>query len=107
MQKITGLFVVTGICILGLLASGQPACAQPLQYHGGPVLETFEIYPLYYGTWSAGDMNSQQDFLVNLAAYMSGKDAPAGSQPMMKQYGVNQATVAAAATASPTRLPSR
>ena len=105
MQKITGLFVTIGICILTLLTSGQTAAAQPLQYHGGPVLETFEIYPLYYGAWSEGDINSQQEFLVNLAAYISGKDAPAGSQPMMKQYGVNQATVATRATASPHAAP--
>jgi hypothetical protein len=25
----------------------------PLQYHGGPVLSAFAIYPLYYGNWDA------------------------------------------------------
>jgi hypothetical protein len=97
--------VVTGICVLGLLTGVPFACAQPLQYHGGPVLETFEIYPLYYGNWSETDLNAQQEYLVNLAAYISGKDAPASSQPMIRQYGVNQATVAAAATASPDATP--
>jgi hypothetical protein len=101
MQKIIGLSVVIGICILSLLAGGQPAYAQPLQYHGGPVLETFRIYPLYYGDWSETEIKAQQEYLVNLAGYLSGKNAPASSQPMMKQYGVNQATVAPAATASP------
>lgn len=102
MLRIAGLPLGIGICVLSLLTGGQAAFAQPLQYHGGPVLETFEIYPLYYGAWSETEINTQQEFLVNLAAYISGKDAPASSQPMIKQYGVNQATVAPAATASPT-----
>ena len=77
----------------------------PLQYHGGPFLQTFEIYPLYYGNWGASEITTQQAYVVNLAAYMSGEGAPAGEQPMMKQYGVNQVTVAAAATANPHATP--
>jgi hypothetical protein len=49
--------------------------------HGGLILQTFEIYPLYYGDWTPA---------------VSGQNAPAGEQPMLKQYGVNQVAPPAA-----------
>ena len=80
---------------LWLLGGVIPALAHnPLQYHGGPVLSTFTIYPLYYGNWQAADITAQESYLSNLAAYLSGQNTPAGLQPMMKQYGVNQVSVA-------------
>lgn len=100
MRKVARLSVVFLIGILALLAGGRAVC-QPLQYHGGPFLETFEIYPLYYGIWAESEIDTHHAFLVNLAAYMSGKNAPAFQQPMMQQYGVDKVTVAAAKTASP------
>lgn len=71
----------------------------PLQYHGGPVLSNFTIYPLYLGKWSQAEIDTQQGFLENLAAYISGENTPSGQQPMTWQYGVYAATVAPAATA--------
>jgi len=94
--------------VIGILAGARPACAQPyyaLEYWGGPVLETFTIYPLYYGAWSTADIDTQQAYLRSLSAYISGKDAPAGQQPLIRQYGVDAATVAAAKTANPTATP--
>lgn len=93
------------IGILTLLAPRLGWATTPLQYHGGPFLQAFEIYPLYYGNWAESDITTQQTYIVNLAAYMSGENIPASEQPMMKQYGVNQVTVAAAATASPAAKP--
>jgi hypothetical protein len=114
MRKVARTSVVFLVGILSVLAGGRPICAAvcpgpsgstiacgPLQYHGGPFLETFTIHPLYYGQWTKSQIDTQQAYLVNLAAYMSGKNAPAFQQPMMKQYGVDQVTVAAAATANP------
>jgi hypothetical protein len=49
----TRLPAVLAIALVIMLASGLPAWAQagaPLQYSGGPVLRTFTIYPLYYGS---------------------------------------------------------
>jgi hypothetical protein len=112
MRKLIRVPLALLIGILSVLAGGRPSWAAvcpgsdgtiecgPLQYHGGPFLETFEIYPLYYGTWKESDIDTQQAYVVNLAAYMSGKNAPAFEQPMMKQYGVDHVTVAAAKTAS-------
>ena len=100
MRKVARLAVVILIGILGVLAGGR-AAGSPLQYHGGPFPEKFEIYPLYYGIWAESEIDTQQAFLNNLAAYMSGKNAPAFQQPMMKQYGVDKVTVAAVETASP------
>jgi hypothetical protein len=80
-----------------IFTSGLPGWAQshaPLQYRGGPVLETFRIYPLYYGNWTQSDINAKQSFLQGLAGYISGQNAPPFQQPMMKEYGVNQATLA-------------
>src|SRR5260370_25903491 len=51
------------------------------------------------------EIDKWQTYVVNVAAYMSGTNAPASQQPMMKQYGVNLVTVAAAATASPDAKP--
>ena len=82
-------------------ASGQA----PLQYHGGPVLSSFTIYPLYYGSWDSADITAEQNYLNELAAYMSGQNAPAGQQPMMKQYGVNQVTVGPYATSGLLKVP--
>ncbi len=105
MRKIASLSAAFLVGILGMLAPRLGWAATPLQYHGGPILQTFEIYPLYYGNWSESDLTAQQTYLVNLAAYLSGEGAPSGEQSMMKQYGVNQVTVAAAATASPNAKP--
>jgi Bacterial tandem repeat domain 1 len=104
MRKFASLSAAFLIGILSMLAP-RPVWATALEYHGGPFLQTFEIYPLYYGNWSESEITTQQNYVVNLAAYLSGENAPAGEQPMMKQYGVNQVTVAAAATASPKATP--
>jgi hypothetical protein len=105
MRKVASFSVALLIGILGVLVPRAVSSTTPLQYHGGPFLQTFEIYPLYYGDWSATDITNQQTYVVNLAAYLSGEGAPSGEQPMMKQYGVNQVTVAAVATASPSAKP--
>jgi hypothetical protein len=105
MRKVASLSVALLIGIVCVLNPRLGWATTPLQYHGGPFLQNFEIYPLYYGNWGASEITTQQTYVVNLAAYMSGAKAPAGEQPMMKQYGVNQVTVAAAATASPTAKP--
>jgi hypothetical protein len=98
---------ISAVIVLGAMATifgGAAAYAQshaPLQYYGGPVLKNFQIFPLYYGNWSnKSDIDAQQAYLQGLAAYISGENAPSGQQPMMKQYGVNSATVAAAKTSS-------
>jgi len=94
--------------LTALLAAALPARAQPyyaLQYWGGPVLEQFTIYPLYYGNWSQADIDAQQAYLKSLAAYISGDKAPAGQQPVIRQYGVMEASVASAVTASPAATP--
>jgi hypothetical protein len=98
-------------CCLSLLTFGLPIWAQshaPLQYHGGPVLQSFRIYPLYYGNWSQADINAKQNFLNGLCAYLSGQNAPAFEQPMTRQYGVEQVTVAGAVTTTtPSYSPGR
>jgi hypothetical protein len=102
MRNVPRASVALFVGIVSLVAA-RPACAKdvPLQYHGGPVLETFTIYPLYYGGWTDSEVDTWQDYLENLAAYMSGTNAPAFEQPMMRQYGVNHVKVAAAVRASP------
>lgn len=96
--------LLLGACVMG----AWPACAQKyyaLEYWGGPVLETFTIYPLYYGAWSEAEIDAQQIYLTRLTAYISGQDAPAGQQPMIRQYGVNSAKLVAGQTASPSATP--
>src|SRR5260370_23921110 len=103
----TGLpaFVLAG---LTMLCSSVPirAATQPLQYHGGPVLETFTIYPLYYGSWQTTDIINHQQYLMALAAYMSGQNAPFGQEPTTRQYGVTTVKIASYATSNaPTYSP--
>lgn len=99
-------WLAVSIGILWICAGSEPLYANnPLQYHGGPVLRTFKIHPLYYGTWSSADITAQQNYLTGLTAYLSGNGEPAGQQPMMWQYGVNEASVAPAVTASPSAKP--
>jgi hypothetical protein len=104
MRKLTGfsllgvLLMVVGIspvraqvCPSGNGFALSP-CAQ-MQFHGGPILQNFTIYPLYFGEWAQSDIDTQQAFLSNLAAYISGENAPRGQQPTVWQYGPRKATV--------------
>jgi hypothetical protein len=91
---------------VALFGSAQArATPPPLEYSGGPILRSFTIYPLYYGNWTSSEIAAQQSFLQGLAGYISGQGAPAGQQPMTKQYGVHNATVALAFTWKPTAQP--
>ena len=106
MLQVKTLSIGMGFLILVLCGWLTPANAQnPLQYHGGPVLSSFTIYPLYYGNWQAADITAEQSYLNDLASYISGVNAPAGQQPMLKQYGVNQVSVAAYATSGILKVP--
>jgi hypothetical protein len=103
-MKIANFKALSGwaLTILTLtLSSGATVKAQtaiPLKFHGGRILTSFTIYPLYYGNWP--DTSAQQNYLQALARHMSGMDAPPGQKPMIWQYGVNQVSVAAAVTSS-------
>jgi hypothetical protein len=104
MRKPPGLSTALAIVVLSLLSGGRSAWAQehaPLEDKGGPVLATFKIYPLYWGQWTPAQIKAHQDYLKDLAAYISGVGAPKGEEPMLTQYGVNKASVAAAVTANP------
>ena len=111
MSKSTVLTVRIVIGVLSIMACVVPALAVPMcpagpgeseipcvpiQYHGGPFLQGFTIHPVYMGKWSKADIDKQQTFLTHLTEYISGKNAPAGQQPVLKQYGVGSASVAAA-----------
>jgi hypothetical protein len=88
----------TILCALGAAGAAGAQPNTPLGYHGGPVLKTFTIYPLYYGSWSAADVTAHQSYLTGLAAYLSGQDAPANTYQMLYQYGVTKATVGSSKT---------
>jgi hypothetical protein len=96
---------VAGFVVGGAEAQAKPPTV-PLQYSGGPVLRSFTIYSVYYGNWTSSAIIAQQTYLGGLANYISGVGAPAGQQPMMKQYGVHAATVGSGVnvTATPTKL---
>jgi hypothetical protein len=61
MRKAARLSLAFLIGTLGVLAGGR-AVGSPLQYHGGPFLEKFEIYSLYYGIWTKSEIDTQQAF---------------------------------------------
>ena len=58
MRKIASLSAAFLIGILSVLAPRLGWATTPLQYHGGPFLQTFEIYPLYYGNWAESDITT-------------------------------------------------
>jgi hypothetical protein len=76
MRKSSGLSVALAIGVLILLSSGRGAWAQPhppLQYHGGPVLQNFEIYPLYYGKWSEAQSEITRGWHLSVSLVLGGK----------------------------------
>ena len=91
-MKIFPALAAVGIaaCVFAL----PKAAAADLAFHGGPVLKSFTIVPYYYGPWKAADIDQHQKYIVGLAQYMSGANAPASSQPTLVQYGVTSAGVA-------------
>jgi hypothetical protein len=104
MRKTPALSTALAIVVLTLLSCGPSAWAQkhpPLEYKGGPVLAKFKIYPLYWGQWTPAAITAQQAYLNGLAGYLSGVGAPKGEVPMLRQYGVNEASVAGYKTANP------
>jgi hypothetical protein len=88
-----------------IMLLGRVATADVISNHGGPVLgasgKPFTIYPYYYGSgWGSATSPAvveEQLFLTNLAAYISGKNVPAGVNTFLHQYGV----VAGASVAAP------
>jgi len=70
-------------------------------YHGGPVLASVVIHPLYYGGWDSAGIEPHWTYLSSLAAYLSGGGAPSGMQPTLRQYGVHSVGVAPAVTRAP------
>jgi hypothetical protein len=92
--------------LLGGIAASAPL---PLLNYGGPVLNTVQIVPVFWGDWTDTEVTNQHNYLVNLADYISGKNAPGLERPVIAQYGVTGATVAAAIQAnqpsSPTYVP--
>ena len=104
MRKTLGSSAALAIVVLSLLCGGPSAWAQkhpPLEYKGGPVLKKFKIYSLYWGQWTPAEIKAQQAYLKGLAGYISGDGAPKGEEPMLRQYGVNEASVSGYATAAP------
>jgi hypothetical protein len=79
MRKTASLSAAFLIGILCVLTPRPVRATTALQYHGGPFLQTFEIYPLYYGNWAESDITMQQAYVVNLAAYLSGGVHPPAS----------------------------
>ena len=90
---------VTVFSLFSVLTGGTQLSAQQLSYYGGPVLDSFTIYPLYYGPFQQ-DMTDNQNYLTALAAYMSGTNAPEGQRPTSWQYGVKSVRVAPYTTSS-------
>jgi hypothetical protein len=86
-NRLTALLGALAVFAVMLLGGGREARAD-LAYHGGPVLKSFEIIPYYYGPWDAAARDQHQQYLVGLAQYMSGANAPYGQQPTLVQYGV-------------------
>jgi hypothetical protein len=87
--------------ILYLLGGATSASAQlPLLPYGEPALGSFEIVPIFWGDWTATQINNLYAYLTDLADYISLKNAPIMQQPVIAQYGVKGATVAAAIKAN-------
>jgi hypothetical protein len=94
MQKHASSWAITfGLLFLsiGPAIAGPPP--PPLVNHGGPVLDHYKIHVLYWGQWTKSERESEQSYLKNLTAYISGENAPAGESPTIRQYGVNSVTL--------------
>jgi hypothetical protein len=106
-MKLTRLLVLAGTLVAAQMDAAPSAAAwtnQALTFgqpssngYGGPVLSP-DIVPLYWGKqlgqWQTGDIeeNNNPDtinaYIDGFANYISGSGAPAGLEPVVKQYGV-------------------
>ena len=93
LKKSFFLTVATGLLLLVASVNSAFANPKPLHYSGGPVLDHFRIHVLYWGQWTKAERDAEQNYLKNLAAYMSGKQAPDGKVPTISQYGVASVTL--------------
>jgi hypothetical protein len=76
------------------LVAGAKAGATVVSYHGGRVIPSIRIVPIFYGnTWTATEVNNTRNYLTDLANYLSGAKNPAGKQTLYAQYGVTHAQV--------------
>lgn len=78
------------ICIGGMLFAGIAPARANLAYHGGRVIPTIHIVPIFYG-WPARDFALISGFFLDLVKYINGAYNPAGSQTVAAQYGVTGA----------------
>jgi hypothetical protein len=90
--------IVTGLALItASVVSAATVRANILQYHGGPVLGSFQMVPYYYGPASAQwnqKISEHQNYLNLIASYISGQLTPNAKQTMLQQYGVWSASVA-------------
>jgi hypothetical protein len=100
--------------VIALVAIAVPRVAHAftaLDNHGGPILPTPEIAPIYIGpevdptadpsgTWEDGSMTAVQNYLTGFVGYLNGADAPRGREQVLRQYGVTGASLL-----PPTRVP--
>ncbi len=67
-----------------------------LVYAGGPVLRQVEFVSFYWGDFQQADIDGMQAYLRGIAAHFSSEaDAPSGQENVLRQYGINGATVGA------------
>jgi len=97
--RLVGFVIVVLIALIT-----RPSLAVVVTNHGGPILgasgHPFTIAPLYVGTWSGSTdpaVVDQQEFVQNVADYISRKYGPSSVPTFLAQYGV----VAGASVAAP------
>jgi hypothetical protein len=64
-----------------------------MSFGGGPLIPTPELVSLFWGPFTYEEHAYMFGYLQRLANHMSGSDAPAHQEPVVRQYGVQGATV--------------
>ena len=77
----------------GNFAPSGTASYVPMTYQGGPILSAVELIGVYWGPFTAGEVNTMQAWLTGFAGYLCGVGAPLGTEQVVRQYGVNGASV--------------
>jgi len=94
-RLVRNLFLVIASTAIAYPRAAHAQAHNKLNYHCGPVLTNFNIYPVFWGQgWPVELFVPRLNELESIAEFISGGvNAPVNQQPFMKQYGVLKATV--------------
>lgn len=100
----TLIAMTVAVITLNLGVARSQTYPRPVPYRGGPILNNVEIIPVFIGDyWStSGGISagiSLEFYMLDLAGFINGSEAPAGQVPYLTQYGITSVSIGPSVTA--------